>query len=112
MKLPGKPLRILGFTVGLMKMDMEVAEDLTAYGWVNYCTQQIRYCPADTEERIKDTVLHEIMHTIHEVAGLSEGEGKGRSIKGITEERRVKVLSTLLRKVMLDNPEWREYLFT
>lgn len=112
---PAKSIEILGFTFMFQKLDEDAADQARAYGWAYMRRQVIRYCPTDTQERIKDTILHELMHAIHHLMGLGDcpaNGGEEDETAGLNEERRVKILSTGLRKVMLDNPGLAEYLFS
>ncbi len=102
---------ILGFRYTLKPVDPDAADMAGVYGWVNHGKQLIRYVPTDPIESVRDTILHEIGHAIHHICGIGD-KGKDEDTENLTEERRVKIYTTMLRKVLLDNPSWKEYLLS
>lgn len=68
------------------------------YGEIDYKTQVIKIDKTSTQERIKNTLLHEVIH------GLNDGY-----VLDI-EEKTIDLLATSLINLIIDNKKFFEYL--
>lgn len=83
-----------------------VVADLSANKAVGLCddgTGTITVDPDQDEWALRDTILHEVLHSIL--------RAQGRPYEGKTEERYVQAFASGLLGVLRDNPTLTSYLF-
>ena len=83
-----------------------VVADLTAHNALGLCddtTATISVDPDQDEWAVRDTLLHEVLHSIL--------RAQGRHYEGKTEERYVQAFASGLLGVLRDNPRLITYLF-
>jgi hypothetical protein len=67
---------------------------------------KIHLNPAQPRDNERETLLHEIMHAVFALTGMS------RKLSSAKEESIIRTLSPLLLEVLLRNPKLRDYLFS
>lgn len=81
-------------------LNQELSEESGNYGSVHYKTQKIFINPLVEEQTQESTYVHEMLHSIIFLSGLSE---RLKNIDGITEEEIVASIEGLLYQVLKDN---------
>lgn len=100
MSLPSS-VRVGGATYKMVVATIE-GED-PEYGNCDTHTQVITISTNQTAQSAADTVLHEVLHAIWNESGLA-------FIKRPDEETVVRITSTWLRMVMIDNPSIQNFV--
>lgn len=78
-------------------------KDKGQYGVCLYDHQRIYLTPNMKYQQASDTMLHEVLHAIWSEAGLDH-------IPDLNEETIVRTLSTWLRIVLTDNPDFARFI--
>lgn len=78
-------------------------KDNSQYGACIYRHQRIYLTPNMTHQQASDTLLHEVMHAIWNEAGLEH-------IPDLNEETIIRTMATWLRMVIVDNPDFAEFI--
>lgn len=78
-------------------------KDNSQYGVCLYRHQRIYITPNMTHQQASDTLLHEVLHAIWNEAGLDH-------IPDLNEETIVRTIATWLRAVIVDNPDFVEFI--
>lgn len=88
--------------------DHEMAQVDEVWGTTLIPSHQIRLDPQAPPARLRATLLHEVLHVVMNVSGLSFrfNDKEDR----VNEESVVREVSTLLYQVIRDNPDLVEYL--
>lgn len=90
-------LRILGKTYDVIQDDLGMANE----GSIGQCSShkcQIKYSSDQHAQQLKDTILHEAIHAVDYIMHLG------------LEERQVHALAGGILALLLDNPQFVDYL--
>lgn len=99
--LPPSTIRVCGYDIVVKNMSREIADAEGCFGIYTHGKQEIKIDFSVSNERVIDTLIHEINHAIWNIFGLDDEED---------EEKSVNTLSLGLMQVFRDNPKLYKYI--
>lgn len=81
--------------------------DFEHYGICNLAEQSIRLLSTMNKDRLKETLIHELLHAVYYSRGMKQITGEA-----LTEEYIVDQLGIGLTMLLKVNPQLRKYLLT
>jgi hypothetical protein len=98
--LPFHSIKVLNVTWTLQEVPRRMCAD-DSWGWIDPETETICYQQGAPAQRLREVILHEVIHAIN----------GAMSLDGAEDEQIASRMSVALMTVMRDNPEFRQWLW-
>ena len=101
MKKPPATIQVADLLFAVVPLSPNSSEASEKYGVTDLQSSTIHYAENQTDDRLRNTILHEVFHACWNRANLKDDD---------REERIVTGLANVFIQVLQDNPEWVKWI--